>query len=822
MKSSLDCLNPEQFHAMLQGVLPPTQLAAIEDHLSQCEDCRTKLDQASGDPQWWNEARESLREIDSNPTANSPSDTSYDDVLHLLGPTDDPRMLGRIATYEISGILGRGGMGVVFKGFDSALNRYVAIKMLLPHLAASGAARKRFAREAQAAAAVVDDHVMPIHNVAEWQGVPYLVMPYTRGVSLQRRLSDRGPLDLREILRIGMQTARALAAAHAQGLVHRDVKPANIMLAEGVERVTLTDFGLARAADDATLTRTGTLAGTPQYMSPEQVKGQADDARSDLFSLGSVLYAACTGRAPFRAHSSYGVLRMITDDSPKPIREINPDIPIWLSTIIEKLMAKKPEDRFASAKEVADLLEACLAHVQQPTKTPLPPAVAPATQSKLKLSKRIWIMTTALLAIAVAVAALQKNAPADKTETPAPNQVAAAPVPAVPAANIAPQQLLRFNTLGTVNVIAISADGLLVAVATDLPVSNKPTERKGAPLNSKGVEIFDPATGKSVVVVQLTTKDEDAILAKTRRDPYFEVKALAFSPDGKTLAVGTSVGQVKIFNSQTGELLQSLDDEAGRKVKGKPDDAFANLPRAIGSANSLAFSPDGTQLAICGGSFKEVPMIPDLIERGGLGRGVSGPGHLEIWDVKTGELKKDLIGHANDAEQVVFSPNGNLLASMGNWSGADGFGRGARIWDAATGQLKRRIDIQDNGGPTSVAFSPDSKLIAISGLRFNKDDDTRSGSITVAHAGTGIMEWSAGTPGWIRPVAFLPDGKTLIALGDSGFKLLEVSTGKIISQIPMDHADLRWHCFAIASQAHVLATGGIDRQKKGSVEIWKF
>src|SRR5262249_23702679 len=119
---------------------------------------------------------------------------------------------------------------VVFKGFDAALNRYVAIKMLLPHLATSGAARKRFAREAQASAAVVNDHVMAIHAVAEWQGMPYLVMPYVRGVSLQKRLDDRGPLGVAEILRIGMQAAAGLAAAHAQGLVHRDVKPANILL----------------------------------------------------------------------------------------------------------------------------------------------------------------------------------------------------------------------------------------------------------------------------------------------------------------------------------------------------------------------------------------------------------------------------------------------------------------------------------------------------------------------------------------------------------------------------------------------------------------
>lgn len=144
-----------------------------------------------------------------------------------------------------------------------------------------------------------------IYGVAEANGLPYLVMPYVRGTSLQRRLDDSGPLTVAEVLRIGMQTAAGLAAAHAQGLVHRDIKPAKILLSEGVERVQITDFGLARAADDASLTRTGVLAGTPQYMSPEQARGEAVDHRSDLFSLGSVLYATCTGRPPFRADNRH-------------------------------------------------------------------------------------------------------------------------------------------------------------------------------------------------------------------------------------------------------------------------------------------------------------------------------------------------------------------------------------------------------------------------------------------------------------------------------------------------------------------------------------
>ena len=297
---------------------------------------------------------------------------SLDSVLRLLGPTDDPHMLGRIGTYEIVSVIGRGGMGVVFKAFDGTLNRFVAIKMLLPHLATSGAARKRFAREGRAAAAVINDNVMPIYNVDQWQGNPYLVTQYSRGLTLQQRIQKQGPLKVKEVLRIAMQTARGLEAAHAQGLVHRDVKPSNLLLDGTVDRAMLTDFGLARAVDDASITRTGTISGTPQYMSPEQASGGNIDARSDLFSLGSVMYAMCTGRPPFRAETSYAVLRRITDDAPNPIQTINPDIPKWLCQIINKLLSKQADDRFGASGEVAELLEECLAHVQNPTSTPLP------------------------------------------------------------------------------------------------------------------------------------------------------------------------------------------------------------------------------------------------------------------------------------------------------------------------------------------------------------------------------------------------------------------------------------------------------------------
>jgi serine/threonine protein kinase len=164
-----------------------------------------------------------------------------------------------------------------------------------------------------------------------------------------------------------------LAAAHAQGLIHRDIKPANILLENGVERVRITDFGLARAAVDANLTQSGVVAGTPQYMSPEQAEGKAIDQRTDLFSLGSVLYAMCTGRAPFRASGSMAVLKRVCEETPTPIRDTNAEIPDWLVAIIDKLHAKDPGQRYQTAAEVAQLLGRHLAQVQHPSLSHLSP-----------------------------------------------------------------------------------------------------------------------------------------------------------------------------------------------------------------------------------------------------------------------------------------------------------------------------------------------------------------------------------------------------------------------------------------------------------------
>ena len=390
--SMTSCPTTEQLQALLDESLPPDQHAPLQNHLDGCAVCQHVLETLVAGSESWDAAvsylqgdspvpiepilSEAVRRIKEDDFADRPT-TGPTRPLDFLQPSDQPGSLGRLGVYEVSEVVGQGGMGIVVKAFDPTLHRVVAVKVLAPYLAHNPQARKRFVREAQAIAAVSHDHVITIHAIDESVEQPKIVMQFIAGQSLQQKLDTEGSLDLKEILRIGMQTAAGLAAAHAQGLVHRDVKPSNILLENGVQRVKLTDFGLARAVDDASLTHSGVIAGTPQYMAPEQANGDAVDYRADLFSLGSVIYAMCVGHSPFRASTTMGVLKRVCHDPPRPIQEINPDIPGWLCDIVMKLLAKSPADRFQSAKQVAASLEKWLAHVQQPTVVPQPGATAP-------------------------------------------------------------------------------------------------------------------------------------------------------------------------------------------------------------------------------------------------------------------------------------------------------------------------------------------------------------------------------------------------------------------------------------------------------------
>jgi urea transport system substrate-binding protein len=279
----------------------------------------------------------------------------------FLEPARGSEELGWLGPYRIRGVLGEGGMGVVFDAEDSQLCRRVALKVLKPELALTLVLRERFLHEARAAAALASDHVVAIYQVGSVADVPYLAMQYLHGESLQQRLQRAGRLPAAELARHGREIALGLAAAHDKGLIHRDIKPANIWLetmpGSPTPRVKLLDFGLARPAGGVSnLTASGAIVGTPHYLSPEQARGLALDHRSDLFALGCVLYRALTGVRPFDGPDLFSLLSSLAIDEPRPIHDFAPETPAEMVELIGQLLSKSPHQRPAAAREVAERL----------------------------------------------------------------------------------------------------------------------------------------------------------------------------------------------------------------------------------------------------------------------------------------------------------------------------------------------------------------------------------------------------------------------------------------------------------------------------------
>ena len=371
----------------------------VEAHLTDCEQCRSRIDLLDVMPEMQGIAgaktllaktesprlrvvmeRLSIESQLSTCSANFTASASRD-VLPILQPTTRRGFIGRLGDIEVLKVIGRGGMGVVFEGIDSILNRTVAVKVLSPHLVGNGEAKSRFLREAQAAAALSHENVVAIHSIEEADGMPYLVLQFVDGESLAQRLIHDPKLAFPDVVRMGIQLARGLAAAHKHGLVHRDIKPANILIEVATGDVRIADFGLAKHTGSDTITVEGTIAGTPAYMSPEQTINADLDARSDLFSLGVVLYEASTGISPFVADSSFVVLDRIRNANPLPMCEVNSEIPAWFGSVVQRLLEKNADDRIQTAAEIVELL------VNQTT-------VAPAIRLNKYRSRRLFVGAT--------------------------------------------------------------------------------------------------------------------------------------------------------------------------------------------------------------------------------------------------------------------------------------------------------------------------------------------------------------------------------------------------------------------------------------------
>lgn len=288
-------------------------------------------------------------------------------IVSFLRPAQQPDEIGRLGGYRILQVLGSGGMGVVYRAEDLSLKRLVALKVMKPTVAATGSAKERFLREAQFTAAIEHDHIVQIYQVGEDSGVPFIAMPLLRGESLKSRLTKTARMPQSEVVRIGKEVAAGLAAAHERGLIHRDIKPDNIWIEEKTGRVRILDFGLVRSvSDDTELTQSGMVLGTPKYMAPEQAQGLAVDHRSDLFSLGSVLYHLAAGKPAFDGNNLTATLMAVVHQEPQPIEALSPDIHPQLATLISELMQKDRDQRPQSASEVSQRM----AEIEQSLKNP--------------------------------------------------------------------------------------------------------------------------------------------------------------------------------------------------------------------------------------------------------------------------------------------------------------------------------------------------------------------------------------------------------------------------------------------------------------------
>ena len=692
----------------------------------------------------------------------------------LLAPALELGSLGRLDHYEVQEVIGRGGMGIVLKARDTKLQRIVAIKLLAPQLAASGSARRRFVREAQAAAAVRDDHVVSIHAVEDTGPIPYLVMEYVGGMTLDERLRRSAPLEIADLLRIGMQSARGLAAAHAQGLIHRDVKPANILLENGVQRVKLTDFGLARAADDASITQSGMIAGTPLYMSPEQARGERLSHRSDLFSLGSVLYTLVAGQPAFQAESMTGVIRKVCEDAPRPIKEANPISPDWLDGVIRKLMAKDPADRFQSAAEVADLLGQYLAFVQQPHSM-TPPALVEGAISRHWADRRnIARATVGLAAVAIVGLAIflwpkgkvsngsAASRPAEQSmhhpRTAAELAAMKSPFDGRNREKI-PNELLALAGGGD----ADAAPAELVAVLANPP--SGPLEN-GVPQRPRVYAAVFDADGR-----RLATANGDGALRvwdlanwpAGQPSPPMRVLGkhddrvwdVAFDAAGARLATGSYDGTLCIWDASTGRKLRTLPGHQpfGSMVAFTPDDRTLAVGRTDGTLRFWDVA-SGTEANPISGHAGHVIALAYSLD----GRFLASAGFRDqtviLRDAKTLELIRSFRFGERGIGSVAFSPDGGTLAACGS-------GGQVQLWDVESGRELGAL-AGHTGLVEGLAFHPAGRLSATS----SDDGTVRLWDLATSSA---IHVWGPGPFGKMaRRLTFTPEGRYLATANFSG------------------------------------------------------
>jgi hypothetical protein len=630
--------------------------------------------------------------------------------------------------YRLEEPLGRGGMGEVWRGVDLRLGRPVAVKILPLTIAAEESGVARFRREAEVAATLNHPGITTVFDIDEHQDGNehwlFLVMELMVGRDLRHLLAANPKgLPIERATELAVQITDALAAAHRQGVVHRDIKPANLFLLEE-GRVKICDFGIARLADATKITTTGSSAGTPVYMAPEQIQGGEVDRRTDLYALGCVLHELLTGTPWVDTDAGLGaILFQHLNQPPAPPRSRRPEIPEDLDALVLDLLAKQPDDRPQDAASVADRLRPDEPRQARPALEVIGPPDTPAADAAPDVTRPARTAVAPTVTSPPALGGMRRR-------TVLLGGLGAAALIGVPAALLlrddGDPEIRPYLTLTghahDVNSVAFSRDGKTLATGSD----------------DDTARLWDVATGRAKA---------------TFSGHNYPVYSVTFSPDGTTLAAGGD-----------GVRLWNMADDSNTATIGTNDN---------GGVYSVAFSPDGKTLASCGdqgvqlwdvasgrnratlsgGSrFDDVTFSPDgkTLASGG------GDNTARLWDVATRRNTATFTGHTYIVGAVAFTPDGTALAT-GSWDNT------VRLWDVATGRNTATFTGHTGFNFTgqtqaiySVAFSPDGKTLAIGGT----DHTVRLWDVAT-HRTTAAL---TGHTSWVGAVAFSPDG-TVLATG---------------------------------------------------------